>query len=133
MISEQIQDVTNTTQAVLKEENPQSVEAVRHSIPLVRFSPAMLEKSNELKSFLMRNLYRHIKVTQTMEEAKKVIKTLFNAYANKPTEMNAGFASSAFDAWASENAQAIKFRIIADYIAGMTDRFASREYERIVG
>jgi len=133
LLGEQIQDVIQTTQARLKEEEPRSVDAVRRAKPLIQFSPDMQAKSTELKNFLMHNLYRHQKVAQTMVEAKKIIKKLFNAYLTNPAEMQADFASRAIEASRHENVQATKFRVVADYIAGMTDRFASKEHERLIG
>ena len=95
---------------------------VRESESLVRFSDAMRERSSVLKGFLMRNLYRHPQVTQTTVQARRVVRELFTAYCAEPAQMQAGFA-----------ARTDTPRAVADYIAGMTDRFAGREHERLTG
>ena len=122
MLSAQVYDVIDATAAAIARVGPVSAEEVRASEPLVRFSDAMRERSGELKSFLMRNLYRHPQVTQTTVQAKRVVRELFDAYCAEPAQMQAGFA-----------ARPDTPRAVADYIAGMTDRFAGREHERLTG
>ena len=122
MLSAQVYDVIDATAAAIARIGPVSAEEVRASEPLVRFSDAMRERSGELKSFLMRNLYRHPQVTQTTVRAKRVVRELFDAYCAEPAQMQAGFA-----------ARPDTPRAVADYIAGMTDRFAGREHERLTG
>jgi dGTPase len=82
----------------------------------------MREQSRELKRFLFANLYRHPQVMQTTDQAREVVRDLFEAYVNRPQEMQADFARR------TDTHQAV-----ADYIAGMTDRFAVREHERLTG
>jgi dGTPase len=122
MLSAQVYDVIDATAGAIARVGPGSVREVRKSEPLVRFSDAMRERSSALKSFLMRNLYRHPQVTQTTVQAKRVVRELFAAYCAEPTQMQAGFA-----------ARTDTPRAVADYIAGMTDRFAGREHERLTG
>ena len=122
MLSAQVYDVIDATAAAIARARPASADEVRASEPLVRFSDAMRERSSALKSFLMRNLYRHPQVTQTTVQAKRVVRELFDAYCAEPAQMQAGFA-------AREDTS----RAVADYIAGMTDRFAGREHERLTG
>ncbi len=122
MLSAQVYDVIDATAGAIARVGPGSVQEVRKSEPLVRFSDAMRERSSALKSFLMRNLYRHPQVTQTTVQAKRVVRELFAAYCAEPTQMQAGFA-----------ARTDTPRAVADYIAGMTDRFAGREHERLTG
>jgi dGTPase len=131
MLSEQIADVITTTQKELNRVNPQSVEAVRMAKPFIKFSSEMQKNSNELKSFLMQNLYRHKQVTQTMDKARKIIKELFLEYLKAPNEMQEAFALRANEV--KDNAKENQFRVVADYIAGMTDRFATSEHERMIG
>ena len=122
MLSAQVYDVIDTTAAAVAKAAPASSDDVRRSEPLVRFGAAMQELSSSLKSFLMHNLYRHPQVTQTTVQAKQVVRELFDAYRCAPQQMQSGFA-----------ARPDTPRAVADYIAGMTDRFAGREHERLTG
>jgi dGTPase len=122
MLSAQVYDVIDTLRAVLAAAAPGNADDIRRMPALVGFSPAMANQSALLKQFLFRNLYRHPQVTQTTEQAQQVVRDLFAAYRADPAEMQAGFAVRADQA-----------RAVADYIAGMTDRFAAREHERLTG
>ena len=122
MLSDQVYDVLNATQNALAQYAPVSVAAVRASPALVQFSAPMQQRSTQLKSFLLHHLYRHPQVMQTTDWAKQVVGELFAAYLAKPQEMPEGHAKR-------DNLH----RAVADYIAGMTDRFASREYARLAG
>ena len=122
MLSDQVYDVLNATQKALAQYAPVSVAAVRASPALVQFSAPMQQRSTQLKSFLLHHLYRHPQVMQTTDWAKQVVGELFAAYLAKPQEMPEGHAKR-------DNLP----RAVADYIAGMTDRFASREHARLAG
>ncbi len=122
MLSAQVHDVIDATARALADTAPADADAVRRSPPLVGFSAAMRQGSTELKQFLFRNLYRHPQVTGMTTRARQVVHELFAAYLAKPQEMPAAYAS-----------QDDRPRAIADYIAGMTDRFAAREHERLTG
>jgi dGTPase len=86
------------------------------------FSEAMAARSAALKRFLLTNLYRHPQVMATTGQAKQVVRELFAAYLADPGRMPGDFA-----------ARDDMARAVADYIAGMTDRFAAREHERLTG
>ena len=120
MLSEQVYDVISATRAALERVAPRSVEEVRWSEPLVRFSPSMHAESQALKSFLFRNLYRHPQVMQNTDGARTMVQDLFAVYVKQPEEMPTAYAQR-------PNRQ----RAVADYLAGMTDRFASREHARL--
>jgi dGTPase len=122
MLSAQVHDVIDATAVALREAGPGDVQGVRDLPPLVRFSDAMRERSNVLKQFLLRNLYRHPQVMLTTGQARQVVQELFSAYQSQPGEMPPSYAQ-----------QADRPRAIADYIAGMTDRFAGREHARLTG
>jgi len=124
MLSAQVHDVIEATQARLDRYAPGDADAVRAMPPLVCFSDAMREQSTQLKRFLFSALYRHPQVMRTTERARIVVQRLFAAYAAAPDQMPAEQAA-AFDARGH--------RVVADYIAGMTDRFAAREYQRLSG
>jgi len=89
---------------------------------LVRFSEPMQLASLELKAFLSQNLYRHPRVQKTTEQAKEMIRDLFLAYNHDPREMPP-----------AHQFREDKERAVADYIAGMTDRFAAKEHQRLGG
>ncbi|MGE0498439.1 MAG: deoxyguanosinetriphosphate triphosphohydrolase [Ramlibacter sp.] len=122
LLSAQVYDVIRSTQAAIDLAGPLTADDVRQLPALVRFGDAMREQSAELKRFLMHNLYRHPQVTQTTRQAQQVIRDLFAAYCADATQMSEGFGE-----------RADRHRAVADYIAGMTDRFAAREHERLTG
>jgi dGTPase len=94
----------------------------------------MQQRSAQLKQFLFAQLYRHPQVVQTMVQAKQVVRELFDIYTTAPQEMQAGFAlrSRSVQAATWDAGPALQ-RSVADYIAGMTDRFAWREHHRLTG
>jgi dGTPase len=122
MLSAQVYDVIEATSATLAERRPASADAARQLPVLVRFGDTMVSQSAQLKAFLRANLYRHPRVVQTTGLAKQVIRDLFAAYCNDASQLPPEHALSA-----------VGPRGVADYIAGMTDRFALREHERITG
>jgi dGTPase len=124
MLSAQVQDVIEATQWQLELHMPDSADAVRKLPPLVSFSAAMREQSVQLKRLLFGALYRHEQVARTTQRARDVVRTLFAAYAAAPSELPAEQAAAFVQRG---------HRVVADYIAGMTDRFAAREYERLTG
>ncbi|APW43944.1 deoxyguanosinetriphosphate triphosphohydrolase [Rhodoferax saidenbachensis] len=134
MLSNQVYDVIACTQQALDEARPDSVDAVRGLGPLVAFGSEMREGTQVLKSFLLRKLYRHSQVEETMDLARQIVRELFDAYSQAPQEMQAGFAARTVTGQGLEGAHAhFGMRTVADYIAGMTDRFAAREHERLTG
>jgi dGTPase len=122
MLSDQVYDVIDTTRRAVADVGVGSLEEARLAGPLVAFSSSMKSRSGELKKFLFAQLYRHPQVMHTTGQAQQVVRELFEAYVDQPAEMPTDFAASA-------DLQ----RSVADYIAGMTDRFALREHERLTG
>jgi dGTPase len=133
MLSAQVYDVIDATRRALAQSAPASADAARAMGPLLAFGPDMREKSVELKQFLLHNLYRHPKVMHMTGHAKCVVSDLFVAYLDAPNEMQAGFCARALAAGLARDPQDSRARVVADYIAGMTDRFATREHERLTG
>lgn len=133
MLSAQVYDVIAATGDRLARSRPLSADEARRMPSLVCFSDGMRERSLALKKFLFQNLYRHPQVMQTMGQARQVILELFRCYCDAPQEMQAGHAARASAARAGDAAQGSLPRVVADYIAGMTDRYASREHERLTG
>ena len=133
MLSAQVYDVIAATQARLDDSRPDSPDAVRQLPAQLSFSADMRERSVVLKKFLFQNLYRHPQVMQTTGQARQVIQELFKCYREAPQEMQAGHAARARLAQTQDAAASSVSRVVADYIAGMTDRYASREHERLTG
>jgi dGTPase len=124
MLSDQVDDIVATTSAHLERHAPSNADKVRALPVLVQFSPSMREEVTALKRFLFASLYRHPQVLQTTARAREVVHALFTAYEQAPGQL----PDEHRDAYAQAGARAL-----ADYIAGMTDRFASREYARLTG
>ncbi len=122
MLSAQVYDVIGATRAALDAEAPADADAARRAGPLVRFGEAMRAESAQLKRFLFANLYRHPQVLETTARGQQVVRELFDAYRQQPRELRPSFAQ-----------RPDRERAVADYIAGMTDRFALREHERLTG
>ncbi|MFY8085923.1 MAG: deoxyguanosinetriphosphate triphosphohydrolase, partial [Rubrivivax sp.] len=129
MLSTQIQDLCATTQAAaeaaaLQAGNPAAAPnwVCEWPTPMAGLSPDLRTQTAALKRFLFRHLYRHPRVTFMTDKARLVVAELFDFYLNKPNEMTSDFAGVAD-----------RPRAVADYIAGMTDRFALREHERLTG
>ena len=123
MLSAQVYDVIAATTDHIAQEQPYSAEQVRKIRPLVRFSKPMRAQSVELNRFLLANLYRHPQVMETTQRAQNMVVELFAAYCNDPAQIQ-------FD---EKSSKVGLQREVADYIAGMTDRFAAREHERLTG
>ena len=128
MLSDQVYDVIAATNAAIAQAQPDSVDAVRAAPALVQFSADMRVQSQALKHFLLHQLYRHPQVVQVMDQAQQVVRDLFDCYLGEPQAMKASFAQRATDAPPHTRARAV-----ADFIAGMTDRYAAREHERLTG
>lgn len=133
MLSAQVEDVIAATTKALQVAAPISADAVRQSAPLVQFNAEMRAKSQELKAFLLQRLYRHPQVMHSMGQAQQVVRSLFAAYLASPQEMAESFTTRSKVAGDSPDTVNAGARVVADYIAGMTDRFAAREHERLIG
>jgi len=135
MLSAQVYDVIASTAAALQAAAPENVTAVRHHpATLIYFCDAMRAQSAELKAFLLRKLYRHPQVMQTTGQAQQVVRELFAAYLAQPDEMPASHVRRiALETAQGVSATQATARVVADYIAGMTDRFAAREHARLTG
>jgi dGTPase len=122
MLSALVHDVIDASAAALADAAPASADAARGMPRLLGFSAPMFEQSRQLKRALFASLYRHPQVTRTTDVARRVVRELFAAYVDAPQEMPADYA-----------ARADRHRAVADYVAGMTDRFATREHRRLSG
>ena len=131
MIGTLVSDLTTTSKQPLADAAPADVDAVRtHGEPLIRFSEAIAERNLELKRFLREHLYQHHLVYRMTTKSQTVITRLFDAFLDKPRLLPPEFFAQATAAEAGHG-DAGRARIVADYVAGMTDRFAMDEYERL--
>lgn len=133
MLSAQVYDVIAVSNAALAAASPACVEDVRTMGPLLAFGEDMRLQSAQLKQFLFRNLYRHPQVMQTTGLAKQVVRELFEGYLAAPDQLPENFGTGGESAVGRSGSQTAAARVVADYIAGMTDRFAAREHERLTG
>lgn len=121
MLSAQVYDVISATHEKVAKHAVQDAGDVRHAPVLVVFSDEMKRESRELKRFLYEHLYRHPQVMGNVEKGHRIVRDLFNIFSEQPQEM------------LGDDIREIKPRLISDYIAGMTDRFAISEHERLTG
>ncbi len=130
MIHETVRRMINTLIVDLTEESsrrivaaaPASIEDVRQSAPLIAFSWSLRAEADELKRFLHDNLYRHYRVMRMTTKAKRIVRELFAAFYDEPRLLPVDHQARAAQD---------KARAIADYVAGMTDRYAIREHRRL--
>ena len=122
MLSRQVHELVAHTAQALAGAAPRDADEVRRLPPLAALPDPQRAEFIELKRFLFASLYRHPQVVHTTSQARQVVVDLFEAYRSCPNEMPADFAQ-----------HPDQFRATADYIAGMTDRFALREYHRLTG
>jgi dGTPase len=122
MLAAMAEDLCKASAALLRQHAPADADAARRMPPLLAFSPAMRQACGELKVFLSRHLYRHAQVQLNTTLARQAVAELFAAYVLQPAQMPDDYA-----------AQPRRERAVADYIAGMTDRFALREHQRLTG
>ena len=133
MIGAQVQDVVLTTQGALDSVRPTSADDARRMPPLVGFGATMQGKRQQLKGFLLHQLYRHPQVLHTTGQAKQMVRELFDCYLVRPQEMADGFLARLDASRGASDEATTAVRVVADYIAGMTDRFAGREHQRLTG
>ncbi len=122
MINTLVIDLIDTTAANIAALNPQSIDDIRAAKPLVSFSDATRTEHLELKHFLRDNLYRHYRVLRMTNKARRIISELFGAFMEDARLLPPQYY---------QMAQSDKPRAIADYIAGMTDRYAIGEHRRL--
>ncbi len=131
MINYVVTDLVEETRRRIESAEPATIDDVRNQPgPLVAFSTDVLAKHQELKRFLNGSMYRHERVLSMTRKAAQTVEQLFAAYMNTPSTMPADFAESAARAVANGDTSG-KARVVADYIAGMTDRFAISEQSRL--
>jgi len=126
VIDRLVTDLIETLLARLQAQGINSLADVRRVKPrLVDFSPAMTDRNRELKGFLYDRLYTHHRVTRMTQKADRIMTALFEVYMAEPRQLPPHVARRA-----REDEEPMP-RVIADYIAGMTDRFALEEYKKL--
>ena len=129
MINRQATDLLDTSRAAIDAARPGSVDAVRgHRTALIGFSASMLEQHQELKRLLRKELYRHYRVFRMSMKAQRIVKDLFDVFFDTPRSLPHDTQRRIEERGGNESERA---RLVADYVAGMTDRFAIAEYGRL--
>ncbi|WP_306045389.1 deoxyguanosinetriphosphate triphosphohydrolase [Nioella sp. MMSF_3534] len=125
-----VSDVIDTSRARLAETAPQSVEELRGAgRPMVRFSEALFADLKEIRAFLFSRMYRAPSVVEMRSRVTRVVEELFPLYMARPELLPEEWKQDV-EAARDETARA---RLVADYIAGMTDRFALQQHGDLVG
>jgi dGTPase len=128
MINHVVTDLIENSRRRIGQSGIESIEdARRQPEVLIAYSPEVREKSRELKRFLRQNLYAHERVIRIMGEAVKVVRELFEVFMREPASLPPQYREKLQQQIGTRE----QARIVADYIAGMTDRYAMREHARL--
>ena len=122
MINTLVVDLTEESRRRIADAAPADIDAVRAAPPLAAFSNGMRHEADELKSFLHEQLYRHYRVMRMSTKAGRIVTDLFNAFIEEPRLLPPDH---------QKRAELDAARAIADYVAGMTDRYAIKEHRRL--
>lgn len=122
MINALVMDLCTQSSENITKANPQNLDDVRQMSALIGLSPNMAKQQHALKQFLRQNLYQHYKVKRMSAKADRIIRDLFNAFI-----ADIGLLPTEFQ----HHSLVDQPRAVADYIAGMTDRYAIREHRRL--
>jgi dGTPase len=115
--------IESSTERVQKSNVKTSIELQSLPYNVIGFDDVMKQRNNVLKDFLFKYMYRNYRVVRMQKKAERVLTELFNAYCDEPTML-----PSQFQTLITEKG---KERTICDYLAGMTDRFAVDEYQKL--
>ena len=127
LINRMVVDVLDQSRERLGDLAPASCEAVRAAAdPVIAFSESMNTDLSELRSFLNLNMYQHERVGNMSRKGKRVVSDLFNMYIEEPEKMPLEWVDLAGAPGSSRTA-----RVAADFVAGMTDRYALQEHEKL--
>ena len=124
MINALVDDLIRQSRANIRHAEIKTIDDVRNAPPLIAFSENMKKEAQELKRFLRTNLYHHYQVNRMTSKARRIVTDLFDIFISGPELLPLDYQIAGDD----RTAQARK---VADYIAGMTDRYAMREYRRL--
>jgi len=131
LIGAMVEDVLGETRRRLAANPPADADAVRRAkSAYCGFSPEMEKDLSGLRAFLHENMYRHYKINRARSQAKRIIKSLFDLFFSEPETLPPEWRERYEGAGEAGN-EARLARVVCDYIAGMTDRYAIREYRRL--
>ena len=131
MINEVVVDVIHTSGALLQAAAPADIDAVRvHGSALIAMSAPVREQHLELKRFLRERVYRHHRVLRMTSKARRVLEALFTAFIGDVRLLPEEYCEAANRAEAADGIRG-RARTVADYVAGMTDRYAILEHRRL--
>jgi dGTPase len=131
MINHVVADLIRTSAVAVRAVAPANIDAVRQeSKMLIGLSDTVMEEHLELKRYLRETVYKHYRVLRMTTKARKVVQSLFNAFFDAPELMPVEHQRIAANKRSQSNAQGLA-RAVADYIAGMTDRYAILEHQRV--
>ncbi|MSP85956.1 MAG: deoxyguanosinetriphosphate triphosphohydrolase [Methylotenera sp.] len=122
MINTLVVDLCTHSAHIIAQHDPKNISDIRQLPQLISFSSAIAEQNQKLKQFLRKHLYHHYKVNRMSAKATRIVRELFTGFFE-----NTGLLPDEFQAYAEID----KARAVADYIAGMTDRFAIREHRKL--
>jgi dGTPase len=128
MINALVIDLIKTSQARIQQVELHTVEDVRNAAALIAFSEAMACEEKWLKRFLRENLYQHYQVNRMTSKARRIIYEMFDAFMQEPRLLPPDYQVVMHD---DAEKIVVQARKVADYIAGMTDRYAMREHRRL--
>ena len=120
MINVLVCDLIETTACNIARQKPENLAEARLGQPLVGFSGELREAQREMKRFLRQHLYQHFQVLRMTSKAQRIISDLFSAFVSDPRLLPPQYKSDDD-----------QMRRVADYIAGMTDRYATKEHRRL--
>jgi dGTPase len=131
LLGRMVEDVLAETRRRLDKLNPQSPDDVRMAgRPMVAFSDEMLKQVDELRTFLRKRMYMHSSVNRLRLKVGRIVRDLYGAFMSDYTVLPEDWQAKVAAAGGPGNRKA-HARVVADYIAGMTDRFAIREHEKM--
>lgn len=124
LIGMEVTDLVTTTDSRLKESNTQSpLDIQKLSYNVIGFSEETNRRNRELKDFLYNKMYRNFRVVRMQAKAERIVEEIFDAYCNEPSTL-----PEQFQAFVEQRGRE---RTICDYIAGMTDRYAIEEHQKL--
>ena len=131
MINALIIDLIDTSKERIRASGVQSVDDVRIAGPLIAFSDSMRGEALLLKRFLRKNLYQHYQVNRMTSKARRIVTELFDIFMREPMLLPPSYLLAQTEGVDADAHQGQQARSVADYIAGMTDRYAMREHRRL--
>ncbi|MCK9283123.1 MAG: deoxyguanosinetriphosphate triphosphohydrolase [Rhodocyclaceae bacterium] len=131
MIGAQVSDLLTASRRRIADAAPKTLRDIHHAQTLIGFSPAMAAENRQLKNFLHENLYRHYEVVRMTNKARRVIDELFQTFMNDIRLLPPQYQQMAQGESDDPLIPDARARSVADYIAGMTDRYAMKEHRRL--